>query len=259
MGPQHAGCAEGLRILFNVRTLPVDAGLRAKAEAWLQQVPTDPGHPFALGIGPYHCDVEYFCHLIWAELQLTLGHPDQALLFVRPALDSAKAHHLPARILDLTLMQALIDEAVGDEDQALAEMNTALQLAETYGFIRTFTETPKIEALLHKSIQQAVHPQFARRILSLLKETSGGEKMPGTAPQKKVFQYGDSELVESLSERELEVLRLISEGCSNGQIAGQLYITQGTVKRHITNLYGKLAVQSRTQAVARARAMGLIR
>lgn len=74
-----------------------------------------------------------------------------------------------------------------------------------------------------------------------------------------MFQYGDSELVESLSERELEVLRLISEGCSNGQIAGQLYITQGTVKRHITNLYGKLAVQSRTQAVARARAMGLIR
>jgi LuxR family maltose regulon positive regulatory protein len=60
-----------------------------------------------------------------------------------------------------------------------------------------------------------------------------------------------------LSERELEVLRLIADGFSNAEIAQRLVIALGTVKRHINNIYGKLGVQSRTQAVARARELGL--
>jgi LuxR family maltose regulon positive regulatory protein len=66
------------------------------------------------------------------------------------------------------------------------------------------------------------------------------------------------ELVEPLSERELEVLRLIADGLSNAEIAEKLVIAQGTVKRHINNIYGKLGVGSRTQAVAKAREMGLL-
>jgi len=65
-------------------------------------------------------------------------------------------------------------------------------------------------------------------------------------------------LVEPLSERELEVLRLIAEGLSNAEIAAKLVIAQGTVKRHINNIYGKLAVQSRTRALVRARELGLL-
>jgi LuxR family transcriptional regulator, maltose regulon positive regulatory protein len=65
-------------------------------------------------------------------------------------------------------------------------------------------------------------------------------------------------LVEPLSERELEVLRLIAAGYSNGEIAGKLYIAGGTVKRHINNIFGKLGVTTRTQAVATARAIGLV-
>ncbi len=65
-------------------------------------------------------------------------------------------------------------------------------------------------------------------------------------------------LFEPLSEREMEVLRLIATGLSNDQIAKRLYIAQGTVKRHITNLYGKLAVESRTQAIAKAKEISLI-
>jgi LuxR family maltose regulon positive regulatory protein len=65
-------------------------------------------------------------------------------------------------------------------------------------------------------------------------------------------------LVEPLSERELEVLRLIADGLSNAEIADKLVIAQGTVKRHINNIYGKLGVQSRTQAVARGRELNLL-
>jgi len=66
-------------------------------------------------------------------------------------------------------------------------------------------------------------------------------------------------LAEPLSEREIEVLGLIAAGCSNAEIAARLYITIGTVKTHINNIYGKLEVESRTQAVAKARGIGLIR
>jgi len=65
-------------------------------------------------------------------------------------------------------------------------------------------------------------------------------------------------LVEPLSEREIEVLQLIADGLSNAEIADKLVIAVGTVKRHINNIYGKLGVQSRTQAVARARELGLL-
>jgi ATP/maltotriose-dependent transcriptional regulator MalT len=65
-------------------------------------------------------------------------------------------------------------------------------------------------------------------------------------------------LVEPLSEREVQVLRLIADGLSNAEIADKLVIAQGTVKRHINNIYGKLGVQSRTQAVARGRELNLL-
>ena len=79
---------------------------------------------------------------------------------------------------------------------------------------------------------------------------AGGPTRPAAGP-------GPS-LIEPLSEREVEVLRLIAAGRSNQEIAGRLIIAPGTVKRHINNIYGKLDVQSRTQAVARGREVGLV-
>jgi LuxR family maltose regulon positive regulatory protein len=69
-------------------------------------------------------------------------------------------------------------------------------------------------------------------------------------------QPAQSELVEPLSERELEVLQLIAEGLTNPEIASKLYLSLNTVKVHTRNIYGKLGVNNRTQAVARARALG---
>jgi LuxR family maltose regulon positive regulatory protein len=75
---------------------------------------------------------------------------------------------------------------------------------------------------------------------------------------KKVHPQRSQPLVDPLSERELEVLQLIAAGASNEEIAEQLVIAIGTVKRHVSNILGKLAVSNRTQAVARAHAIGLL-
>ena len=94
--------------------------------------------------------------------------------------------------------------------------------------------------------------ELALRHLRLSAETPGGAEASGRRAA------GASELVEPLSEREIEVLRLIAAGCSNAEIGQRLYIAIGTVKRHINNIYGKLGAESRTQAIARARVLGLL-
>ena len=70
--------------------------------------------------------------------------------------------------------------------------------------------------------------------------------------------FSPQPLIEPLSQRELEVLQLISDGASNREIAQELVLAIGTVKKHISNIFGKLGVSSRTQAVARARELDLI-
>ncbi len=259
MGPQHERCAEALHILFALKQTPQNAQVRAQAESWVKTANPDPNVPFALGIGPYHCDVEYFCHLAWAEIQISLGHPRRALEFIGPALASAKEHGLTFRVLELTLANAQADEALGNTAAALARLGQALEIAETYGYSRVFAEIPNLEPLLRQAIERKIHPAYAGHLLASLgqvtawRQTIGQEAKPHDAEGP-----GMAVLIEPLSERELEVLRLIARGFSNDQIAKHLVIAQGTVKRHITNLYGKLAVESRTQAIAKARELGLI-
>jgi LuxR family maltose regulon positive regulatory protein len=82
-----------------------------------------------------------------------------------------------------------------------------------------------------------------------------GVTMQESAPAS---SHGAAALIETPTERELEVLRLVAQGMSDRQIAEQLVVTTGTVKRHLNNLYGKLGVHSRTQALARAQELGLL-
>jgi LuxR family maltose regulon positive regulatory protein len=102
-------------------------------------------------------------------------------------------------------------------------------------------------------------PEYVEKLLAAFPETMNdehGTMKPEHAIHRSSFIV--QPLVEPLTERELEVLRLIADGASNRAIAEQLVITVGTVKRHINNLFGKLGVRSRTQAISTARAMGLL-
>jgi LuxR family maltose regulon positive regulatory protein len=135
----------------------------------------------------------------------------------------------------------------------MVALERALTLAEPGGFIRVFVdEGPPMARLLNKAATHGIAPEYTRRLLAAFpvaeSEQTGSSK---TQPPK-------SELIESLSERELEVLQLIAAGLTNPEIASSLFLALNTVKAHTRNIYGKLGVHSRTQAVARARALGIL-
>ena len=150
------------------------------------------------------------------------------------------------------MLQALALEAQGDIPPALVPLERALTLAQPEGYVRVFLgEEEPMRNLLRHATASGIASSYTQRLLTAfdfteqpVSKTSGRPGVPG--------------LVEPLTERETEVLRLISVGMTNQEIAGQLVISVATVKRHITNIYGKLGVGHRTQATARANELNLL-
>ena len=107
--------------------------------------------------------------------------------------------------------------------------------------------------LLYQALAHEISPAYVRQLLAAF---------PTPEPQRaEIARTPDPDVawVESLSEREVEVLQLIAEGLKNQEISDRLYLSQNTVKAHNRNIFGKLGVSSRTQAVARARALGILK
>jgi LuxR family maltose regulon positive regulatory protein len=115
------------------------------------------------------------------------------------------------------------------------------------GYIRTFDQGPFLAQLLIEAAQRGSYQEYAKRILNSI----GNTETP-------VSRSAQIPFAQSLSERELEVLQLIAQGATNQEIAERLVITVGTVKSHINHILGKLDAHNRTEAVARARSLGLL-
>ena len=150
--------------------------------------------------------------------------------------------------IEILILQALAFHAKGDIAKALASLEQALTLAEPEGYLRTFAAEgkPMVE-MLSKLNDKSLNP-YAKRILALLEPPHNGPSSP-IIPQP---------LIEPLSERELEVLRLIAQGFSNQEITRKLFVALSTVKGHNLRIFAKLQAKSRTEAVARAHELGLL-
>jgi LuxR family maltose regulon positive regulatory protein len=143
----------------------------------------------------------------------------------------------------MVAIRALQAQVAETEEAAVRILAEGLKLSEPEGFIRTYVEAGAgLIPLLHESARQGILPGYIGRILSAY---GGGKK--STVP-----------LVEPLSERELEVLRLITAGLSNREIAEKLVISIGTAKTHVHNVCGKLGVRNRTEAATRAKELDLV-
>jgi LuxR family maltose regulon positive regulatory protein len=125
--------------------------------------------------------------------------------------------------------------------------------AEPEGFVRVFVdEGPPMARLLYEALTRGIAPDYARRLLAAFPVAEPEQADPSKTRAPK------SGLIEPLSERELKVLQLIAAGLTNPEIASRLFLSLNTVKAHSRNIYGKLGAHSRTQAVARARALGVL-
>ncbi len=161
-------------------------------------------------------------------------------------------------LLETLIVTAITHHALGRDDLALAALERALRLAEPEGYIRIFLdEGLPMARLLYKAAQRGMMPEYTGSLLAAF-DAPPTERADATMGLPTTKIRDTSSIVEPLTSRETEVLQLIAEGLSNREIAQRLFITLSTVKRHNANIYDKLVVNNRTQAVSRARSLGLL-
>ena len=181
-----------------------------------------------------------------AYAHLTEGDPQAAVDELAPVLDGS----VPSRSLLLVqahLLDAIAHDRLGDTQTAEADVERALELAEPDGLIWPFLATPSGELLERHPPHRSAHGALLKDILAAL---------AGSAPSARA---GDlPALRENLTESELRVLRYLPSNLSTPEIAGELYLSFHTVKTHLRHIYAKLGVHRRTEAVERARELGLL-
>jgi LuxR family maltose regulon positive regulatory protein len=154
--------------------------------------------------------------------------------------------------IEILMLQALAYHIQGNLPAALLPLQRVLELAESEGYVRMFLDEGKnMMQLLREASANNIMPDYSDKLLESFKaEQREGKGQPDKAPAQP--------LIEPLSQRELEVLRLIAQGLSNQEICERLFLALDTVKGHNRRIFDKLQVQRRTEAIARARELGLI-
>ncbi|MBN1246238.1 MAG: helix-turn-helix transcriptional regulator, partial [Anaerolineae bacterium] len=157
-------------------------------------------------------------------------------------------------VIEMLVLQALAFHAQNKEERALAALERALALGEPEGYVRTFIdEGPQIGWLLRRAVVQGISVDYAGRLLSTLEE----EAMRA-ATRSTISEGVRSPLIEPLSPREAEVLRLLTTHLSHAEMAEELVVSVNTLRSHVKSIYGKLGVHSRMEAVEQARGLGLL-
>jgi LuxR family transcriptional regulator, maltose regulon positive regulatory protein len=184
----------------------------------------------------------------------------QALELLDRLLADAEAKARMGSVVDILIVRALAQWTQEAHADALATLERALALAAPEGSIRRFVdEGPPMAVMLRASVARGVMPDYCMRLLAAFPRAEGQELgTEETLPNRSALSPGSSSLIEALSARELEVLRLIASGKSNAEVARALVIAVSTVKTHTNSIFGKLQVTSRTQAIARARDLQLL-
>jgi LuxR family maltose regulon positive regulatory protein len=204
-------------------------------------------------------------HLILARALVVLGrqapksgHLADAFQLLARLLDAAEGAGWMGKAIEILALQALAHQAQRDTAQALASLQRALTLAEPEGYVRVFLdEGAPMAALLREAAERGIAPNYVQKLLGSGSDEGRRTERAQTKDEPSPV-VRPSSFVDPLSARELEVLALLSDGLTNQEIATRLFLAVSTVKVHTRNLYSKLDVHSRTQAVARAHELGLL-
>lgn len=201
-----------------------------------------------------------FEHITLARVLIAQYEQDQAddalnaaVKLLERLLKAAEASKRTGSAIEILALQALAFAAQGSQSPALTALERALTLAEPEGFFQRFVdEGAPMARLLYEILSQDIASDFVRRLLTAFPVFEPEQAAPVQA------EISEFDWIEPLSDRELEVLQLIAEGLTNQEIATRLFLALNTVKVHTRNIYSKLGVNSRIQAVARARDLGFL-
>ena len=197
----------------------------------------------------------YFLHEMANSARVRLliaqDRPERALERLKALRLKVQRLQWAGCLIELRVLEALAYRAQRDIPQALRALERALSLAEPEGYVRVFVdEGQPMARLLYRAVELGIVPAYASRLLAAFPDAG-----PFAQPTARASEF---EGVEPLSDREKQVLQLVAQGLSNPEIAGRLFISLGTVKVHTRNIYGKLGVHTRMQAVARAVSLGIL-
>jgi LuxR family maltose regulon positive regulatory protein len=193
-----------------------------------------------------------FQSTLLARVHLAENQPMEILALYELVCETARPGGRMAWVLELSLYKALALQMLGDSSGALEAIAQSLSLAAPEGYTRLFLEAgASVVTLLKQAASQGIYPDYAHKLLTLF----------GVPDLKRIDESAISTsaqpILEPLSPRELEVLKLISTGHTNQEIADSLFVSLNTIKKHTSHIYGKLGVKNRAQAIARARVLGL--
>jgi LuxR family maltose regulon positive regulatory protein len=210
---------------------------------------------------------ESFAQMTLAWVELAQGQTQQALARLDP-LAIAATRGQSHRLIKILALQAMAHAAQGEAEAALAALNRALDLAAPEGYVRTFIDHGRpMQQLLQQAAMRAIAPDYVSRLLAAFPDLPHLGRRDGQVlatddlreDSQIVNPKSDSaNLVEPLTDHELAILRLMAAGLSNQEIADQLYLSLNTIKWYARHIFSKLAVNKRTQAVARAQELGIL-
>jgi LuxR family maltose regulon positive regulatory protein len=199
--------------------------------------------------------------LILARVWIALHKHEEALALIDRLLEATQAGERWGRVAELYVYQALAWQAMQDEDAALGALESAFQLAEPEGYVRLFLdEGHSMLALLQQAARREIAPGYVSLLLESFAQ-NGGAVQPIQAPSRETAPISSRRAAynqDPLSDRELEVLRLVAQGMTNQEIADELVISVNTVKSHVKNIYARLQVRNRAEAISIAKELDIL-
>jgi LuxR family maltose regulon positive regulatory protein len=223
---------------------------------WLEEYP--PGEQTPQLLLSQFISLKHNHHLVYTKALLACQRWQKAELVIQEQQTLAEQQGKTGSLIQWLTLHAVLCQRQGQTEAALTLLTRSLHLAEPRGYMRVFLDEGAIlQDLLRRLLEQSLAastpspptPAYLRRLLLLSEEEQRLQ-----APSSSLVEPA---LIEPLSERELEVLSYLGAGCSNHEIAAKLGIAPSTVKSHLKAIYGKLGVESRTQALIQARKRGL--
>lgn len=210
--------------------------------------------------------LQEFEHLTLARVLIGKYHSSraeetiiQAMRLLERLLEAAEEGGRMGNAIEILVQQALARAAQGEKALALAALERALALAEPEGYFQAFAdEGQPMARLLREAAARGIMPDYTGKLLAAF-DAERTEVKPAAIPTLTQGHPAPVRpLIEPLSQRELEILQLIAQGLSNKEISERLFLALSTVKGHNKNIFGKLEAQRRTEALVRARELGLL-